>query len=105
MERNFKLDEYVCQGSAPLFGFPPVCYAPPEDRVENKQNREYLNVLMKHVFRRPETISSVGEIIEATKEQNSFLKNVMKGFMSGKKDSRNGGHATSPSAASPESHG
>ena len=98
------MDEYVCLGTAPLFGFPPVCYGPPEDKVVNKHNREYINVLMRHVFRRPENIASVAELIEAKKEQDSFLKNVMKRFMSGKKDSRNGTQPMSPSAASPERH-
>ena len=70
----------------------------------NKHNREYINVLMRHVFRRPENIASVTELIEAKKEQDSFLKNVMKRFMSGKKDSRNGTQPMSPSAASPERH-
>ena len=59
---------------------------------------------MRHVFRRPENIASVAELIEAKKEQDSFLKNVMKRFMSGKKDSRNGTQPMSPSAASPERH-
>ena len=71
-------------GTAPVFGFAPICYSPPKELKAAKGQREYISVLMRHVFRRPEHIASVGDLISAKKEQDNFLANLMNRFMLGK---------------------
>ena len=40
---------------------------------------------MKHVFRKPENLASVGDLIDAKKDQEAFMETIIKQFTSGKK--------------------
>lgn len=44
------LNEYVEQGTGPVFGYPPVCYDSPDEPKKSSTNRESMRVLMRHVF-------------------------------------------------------
>lgn len=46
-----ELNEYVEKGTGPIFGFPPICYSPPAELVKKLDgDREYVKVLMRHIF-------------------------------------------------------
>ena len=51
LKQQNKLNEYVEQGSGPIFGYPPICYSPPNEfKQEKVDKKEYLDVFMRHVF-------------------------------------------------------
>lgn len=62
-----ELNEFVEQGTWPVFGYPPICYSPPNELKKEHTEKEFLNVLMRHVFQKPEKLASVGQIIRAKK--------------------------------------
>jgi hypothetical protein len=64
-----ELEEYVEAGTAPIFGYPPICYSPVESsakKQEVKTSRAYVSTLMKHVFQDPDSGQTVEDIITAT---------------------------------------
>ena len=75
----------MCQGTAPIFGFPPICYSPPNELKQAKGKHEYLGVLMRHVFHKTENLASVEDLINAKEEEDNFIDALMKRFMTGKK--------------------
>ena len=74
------LCKYVEEGSAPIFGYPPICYTPPnkkeDDLKEKKDNKEYLSVFMSHVFKKSEAIPSVAEIIDAKNSETLRINDL-----------------------------
>ena len=60
-------------GTGPVFGFPPICYSPPGDMKKTDPKRDYLSVLMKHVFQRPENLASVKDIIDAQEAEEEMM--------------------------------
>ena len=79
-----ELNWFVEVGSAPVFGYPPMCYSPPETQNQTPiaksdgpgQGKNYLSILMKHVFTKNNSLSSVEDIIDA-KEAEDELQNNM----------------------------
>ena len=74
-----QLNHYVEQGSAPVFGYPPICYSPKtesEQQQEQQQTtklpKKYLSTFMKHVFTRNNALASVEDLIEAKKEEDDL---------------------------------
>ena len=70
-----QLNHYVEQGSAPVFGYPPICYSPKTEQEQHqttKLPKRYLSTLMKHVFTRNNALASVEDIIEAKKEEDDL---------------------------------
>ena len=70
------------EGSAPVFGYPPMCYSPPDTQnqtpVAKKEGaaKNYLSILMRHVFIKNSALASVEDIIDA-KEAEDDLQNSM----------------------------
>ena len=64
------------EGSAPVFGFPPICYSPTNENVDQntsvKTKKDYLTTLMRHIFRKNVALPSVGEIIDAKEKEDEF---------------------------------
>ncbi len=93
-----ELNRYVELGSAPIFGYPPICYSPPNElKKDNDGGREYISVLMRHVFQKPEHLASLKEIIQAKKAEDTMLKNLTKKWMSGERSNKFGSYTGSAS--------
>ena len=93
MKQQQKLNEYVEMGTGPVFGYPPICYSPPNELKKSGGKREYLSVLMRHVFQKPETLATIKDLIDAKNQQDALLQTLMKRFMSGKRKDTQGGAA------------
>lgn len=63
-------------GTGPIFGYPPICYSPPNELKKQTQDRQFLSVFMKHVFQKPENLASVKDLIEARREEAIMLENL-----------------------------
>lgn len=74
-------------GSAPVFGYPPICYSPPNELKKTDDNREYINVLMRHVFAKGEIVS-LKDIINAKKSEDRLYQILHKRWMSGERSNR-----------------
>ena len=85
LKRNQQeLNWFVEEGSAPVFGYPPMCYSPPETQNQtpvaktvkkiSDSHKNYLSILMKHVFNQNKCLASVEDIIDA-KEAEDDLQN------------------------------
>ena len=74
-------------GTAPIFGFPPICYSPPNElkKETTVDGKEAINTLIKHVFNKDNGLASVATLLSAKKEEDMLLNNLMKRFMTGKK--------------------
>lgn len=74
MKHQNELNDYVEAGSAPVFGYPPICYSPPSELKKNHAGgRDYMTVLMRHVFQRPENVASITDIIDAKENQDNLF--------------------------------
>lgn len=62
-----------------MFGYPPICYSPPNELKKDNKEREFIAVLYRHVFQKPENLASVGEIIKA-KRENDHVFNLRNRF-------------------------
>ena len=80
MNQQEKLHEFVVKGTGPIFGFPPICYSPPNELKKEEGGREYLNVLMRHVFQKSEFMPSVADFIDAKQNNAEMLQSLMKRF-------------------------
>ena len=61
------------QGSAPVFGYPPICYSPPgEENQQHKAAKNYLSILMRHVFTQNNALASVGDLIDAQEAEEEL---------------------------------
>ena len=71
-----ELDVHVDKGTMPLFGYPPICYSPPEEFAafydKAEQKKEVIETLMKHVFCKNEDLSSIPDIIDAKEKEKKF---------------------------------
>ena len=45
-----ELNAYVESGTGPVFGYPPICYSPPNELKKDNREREFIAVLYRHVF-------------------------------------------------------
>ena len=77
-QKSKALNNYIDAGTGPVFGYPPICYSPPNELKKSEGKREYMTVLMRHVFQRPESLASVTDIIDAKEAEDNYLKEVMK---------------------------
>ena len=50
MQQQQKLNDYVEMGTGPVFGYPPICYSPPNELKKESTGRDFLSIFMKHVF-------------------------------------------------------
>lgn len=75
-----ELTRYIDEGSAPIFGYPPICYSPPRSYLgyqkkaavpadDEKLNLPFLEVFIKHVFKNEANIPSIEDIINAKDEE------------------------------------
>lgn len=65
---QLELNKFVDEGTAPVFGYPPICYSPPSDpSIDGNriQKAGYLRTLMRHIFRKNTSLASVAQIIDA----------------------------------------
>ena len=76
MQQQQKLNDYVEMGTGPIFGYPPICYSPPNELKKQTTGREFLAVFMKHVFQKPENLASVKDLIEARREESIMLEGL-----------------------------
>lgn len=77
MQHQNELNHFVEAGSAPVFGYPPICYSPPNELKKNATGgRDYLTVLMRHVFQRPENVATIPEIINAKEDQDNVFNEL-----------------------------
>jgi hypothetical protein len=75
------LNEYVEQGTGPVFGFPPICYSPPNELKKDYQDNEFMNVLMNNFGSKNQP--SVRQMLDAKKENDVLISNLSQRFMSG----------------------
>ena len=73
-----ELNKHVDEGTAPVFGYPPICYSPTGYGEQVKQNskQEYLRTLMRHVFRKNNSLPSVANIIDAKENEDAFFDDL-----------------------------
>ena len=63
-------------GTGPVFGYPPICYSPPNELKKESTGRDFLSIFMKHVFQKPESLASVKDLIEAKREESIMLESL-----------------------------
>ena len=77
MQQQQKLNEYVENGNAPIFGFPPICYSPPNElKKDITDGKEAINTLIRHVFNKDNGLASVGTLLDAKKQEDMLLNNL-----------------------------
>ena len=76
MQQQQKLNDYVEMGTGPVFGYPPICYSPPNELKKESTGRDFLSIFMKHVFQKPESLASVKDLIEAKREESIMLESL-----------------------------
>ena len=70
------MNDYVEAGTGPIFGFPPICYSPPNELKVEKDGNEAINALIRHVFTKDEGIPSVATLLNAKKQEDMLLNNL-----------------------------
>ena len=76
MQQQQKLNDYVEMGTGPVFGYPPICYSPPNELKKESTGRDFLSIFMKHVFQKPDSLASVKDLIEAKREESIMLESL-----------------------------
>ena len=59
-----------------MFGYPPICFSPHDSSRENQSQgpKNYLRILMRHVFKKNNALASVEDLIEAREKEDDFAE-------------------------------
>ena len=75
-ERQQLLNEFVEKGTGPVFGYPPMCYSPPNEFKQDFVGNEAISVLMKHIFLKNENLPSVQTLIQAKQQTDNIFSDM-----------------------------
>ena len=69
---HHRIAEYIDASTMPMFGFPPICYN------ESTGEKQYLNVLLKHIFPLLEDMPKVSDFINEAEALQKWERDLPK---------------------------